>query len=98
MDFDREMREIHQRVNSNEIVVGWYSSSAEITMHSVLIHDYYSRLDPKAVFVTVDTELRYGRLGIKAHIRSVIGRIIHLQLTNEIQVLHFNKSYRSIYT
>ena len=40
-------------------------------MHSVLVHDYYSRLDPNAVFVIVDTSLKSGRLNIKAHIRLV---------------------------
>ena len=41
-------------------------------MHSVLVHDYYSRLDPNAVFVIVDTSLKSGQLDIKAHIRLVV--------------------------
>ena len=40
-------------------------------MHSVLVHDYYSRLDPSAVFVIVDTSLKSGHLDIKAHVRLV---------------------------
>ncbi len=69
MDFDREMLKLHQRVHPNETVVGWYSTNAEVTMHSVLIQDYYSRLDPNAVFVTLDTALTSGRLDIKAHMK-----------------------------
>ena len=42
-------------------------------MHSVLIHEYYSRFDQNAVFVTVDTTLRNSRLDIKAYVRSKIG-------------------------
>lgn len=42
-------------------------------MHSVYIHDYYSRFDPQAVFVTVDTCLRNGHLDIKAYARSKVG-------------------------
>ena len=42
-------------------------------MHSVLIHEYYSRIDPNAVFVTVDTTLRSNRLDIKAYVRSKVG-------------------------
>ena len=42
-------------------------------MHSVLIHDYYSRFDQNAIFVTVDTTLRSDRLDIKAYVRSKVG-------------------------
>ena len=42
-------------------------------MHSVLIHDYYSRFDSNAIFVTVDTSLRNGNLEIKAYGRSKVG-------------------------
>ena len=42
-------------------------------MHSVLIHDYYSRFDQNAVFVTVDTTLRSNHLDIKAYVRSKVG-------------------------
>ena len=69
MDFDREMLKLHHRVNPNEVVVGWFSTRADVTMHSVLIHDYYSRLEPNSVFVSVDTTLRNGRLDIKACVK-----------------------------
>ena len=49
-----------------------YSTSSDVTMHSVLVHDYYSRLDPSAVFVIVDTSLKNGHLDIKAHVRLVV--------------------------
>ena len=84
MDFDRDMLKLHQRVNRNEVLVGWYSTfqtssptkvtpSPENKMHSVYIHDYYSRFDPQAIFLTVDTTLRNGRLEIKAYSRSKVG-------------------------
>ncbi len=69
MDFDREMIKLHQRVHPSETVVGWFSTSAEVTMHSVLIQDYYTRLEPSAVFVTLDTALTGGRLNVKAHVK-----------------------------
>ena len=50
-----------------------YTTSPENMMHSVLIHEYYCRLDSNAVFVTVDTTLRSGRLDIKAYVRSKVG-------------------------
>lgn len=43
----------------------------ETMMHSVLIHDYYSRYNPHAVFLTVDTSLRNSHMDIKAYLRSV---------------------------
>lgn len=49
--------------------VSRFLTSADITLHAVLIHDYYSRLDPNAIFVTIDTGLTSGRLEVKAHIK-----------------------------
>lgn len=84
MDFDKEMLKLHQRVNHNEVIVGWYSTfqtstptkvapSPENKMHSVYIHDYYSRSDSSAIFLTVDTSMRNARLEIKAYTRSKVG-------------------------
>lgn len=42
-------------------------------MHSVYIHDYYSRFDPHAIFVTMDTSLYNNNLEIKAYTRSKVG-------------------------
>jgi translation initiation factor 3 subunit F len=42
-------------------------------MHSVYIHDYYSRSDPQAIFLTVDTSLRNGHLEVKTYTRSKVG-------------------------
>ena len=50
-----------------------YASSPENMMHSVLIHEYYSRFDQNAVFVTVDTTLRSNHLDIRAYVRSKVG-------------------------
>lgn len=50
-----------------------YASSPENMMHSVLIHEYYSRFDQNAVFVTCDTTLRNNHLDIRAYVRSKVG-------------------------
>ena len=42
-------------------------------MHTVLIHEYYSRFDQNAIFVTVDTTLRSNRLDIRAFVKSKVG-------------------------
>lgn len=48
-----------------------FSTSADVTMHSVLIHDYYMKKyrDPLTIFLVVDTTLRGGKFNIKAHVR-----------------------------
>ena len=50
-----------------------YASSPKNMMHSVLIHEYYSRFDQNAVFITVDTTLRSNHLDIRAYVRSKVG-------------------------
>ena len=37
----------------------------------MLIHDYYSRIDPYVVHLTVDTTLKNGRMDIKAYVKYV---------------------------
>jgi translation initiation factor 3 subunit F len=73
MDFNDGMMKLHQRVHPNEVTVGWYSSSSDITMHSLLIHEYYARLDSNALFLTLDTSLKENSLRIRAHIKSRMG-------------------------
>lgn len=50
-----------------------YATSPENMMHSVLIHDYYSRFEASTIFVTVDTTLKNSRLGIKAFVKAKVG-------------------------
>jgi translation initiation factor 3 subunit F len=71
-EFAKEMMELHQKV-AKESIVGWFATGGEITGHSVLIHDFYSRLDKHVVHVTIDTTLRIGKMEIKAYIKSCIG-------------------------
>ena len=46
-----------------------YSSCSDVTMHSLLIHEYYARLDPNALFLTLDTSLKEHSLQIRAHVK-----------------------------
>ena len=71
MEFARNMYDLHRKVNPQELVVGWYSTGAEVTEHSVLIHEYYTRecKNQKPVHLTLDTTLKGARMGLKAFIR-----------------------------
>merc|ERR1712043_43738 len=73
IDFARNMYELHKKVNPNEVIVGWYSTGPDITEHSVLIHEYYSRECKNPVHLTVDTSLKGARMGMKAYISSNMG-------------------------
>jgi len=81
IEFAKNMYELHKKVNTSEVVVGWYSTGADITEHSVLIHEYYSRECNKQipVHLTVDTTLKNaGHMSIKTYTRSVLGQCVRL--------------------
>uniref|UniRef100_UPI00358F4B62 eukaryotic translation initiation factor 3 subunit F n=1 Tax=Myxine glutinosa TaxID=7769 RepID=UPI00358F4B62 len=73
MEFAKNMFELHKKVTLNEHIVGWYATGHDITEHSVLIHEYYSRETPDPVHLTVDTMLRGGRMSIKAYVSASMG-------------------------
>lgn len=65
LDFAKDMYELHRKVNPSEVIVGWWATGHEITDHSLLIHDYYSRVTSNPIHLTVDTTLHGGRMNIK---------------------------------
>ncbi|XP_013790141.2 eukaryotic translation initiation factor 3 subunit F-like [Limulus polyphemus] len=69
MEFAKDMFEFHRRVNPSEVIVGWYATGPDVTEHSVLIHDYYSREANNPIHLTVDTFLTEGHLSIKPYTR-----------------------------
>jgi len=73
IDFARNMYELHKKVNPNEVIVGWYSTGPDITEHSVLIHEYYSRECKNPVHLTVDTTLKGNHMGMKGFTSSPMG-------------------------
>merc|ERR1711963_978134 len=73
IDYARSMYELHKKVNANEVIVGWYSTGSEVSVHSVLIHEYYSREAKSPVHLTVDTVIRGGKMNLKAFVSTAIG-------------------------
>nr|XP_044631016.1 LOW QUALITY PROTEIN: eukaryotic translation initiation factor 3 subunit F-like [Equus asinus] len=73
MEFAKNMYELHKKVSPNELILGWYATGHDITEHSVLIHEYYSREAPNPIHLTVDTSLQNGRMSIKAYVSSLMG-------------------------
>ncbi|XP_053330690.1 eukaryotic translation initiation factor 3 subunit F [Spea bombifrons] len=73
MEFAKNMYELHKKVSSAEQILGWYATGNDITEHSVLIHEYYSREANNPIHLTVDTSLQAGRMNIKAYISTPMG-------------------------
>ncbi|GIY39879.1 eukaryotic translation initiation factor 3 subunit F [Caerostris darwini] len=73
MEFAKNMYELHKKVNPSEVIVGWYATGADVTGHSVLIHDYYSREANNPIHLTVDTSLSDGNLTWKAFTSTSFG-------------------------
>ncbi|KAG8229898.1 hypothetical protein J437_LFUL009762 [Ladona fulva] len=73
LTYGMDMYELNRRVNSQEVIVGWWATGNAVTNHSSLIHEYYARECKNPVHVTVDTTLMGARMGIKAYISVPFG-------------------------
>jgi translation initiation factor 3 subunit F len=74
MDYHKTMFELHQRVNPEEVIVGWYATGPDINMYTSLIQDFFSRetAPHQAVHLTVDTNVKED-MGVKAYVSSPVG-------------------------
>jgi len=54
-----------------KLVIFRYSTGPEVSEHSLLIHEYYSREAKNPIHLTVDTTLRGTKMGVKAYTRLV---------------------------
>jgi len=73
MEFAKNMFDLHKKVQPNEVIVGWYATGPDVTEHSVLIHEYYSREAKNPVHLTLDTTLRGNTMGLKAFQSTALG-------------------------
>jgi len=78
VDFDylKAMFELHQKVNSREIIVGWYSTGSDLNSYSALLQNFFSdQTTPfPAVHLLVGTGTQEGgELGVRAFISSPVG-------------------------
>ncbi|XP_022104117.1 eukaryotic translation initiation factor 3 subunit F-like [Acanthaster planci] len=73
MEFAKNMYDLHKKVNTNESIIGWYATGPDITDHSLLIHEYYSRECSNPVHLTIDTTLTDFKMAIKVWIRQSMG-------------------------
>uniref|UniRef100_A0AAQ5YK46 Eukaryotic translation initiation factor 3 subunit F n=1 Tax=Amphiprion ocellaris TaxID=80972 RepID=A0AAQ5YK46_AMPOC len=73
MEFAKNMYELHKRVSPTEVIIGWYATGFDITEHSVLIHEYYSREASNPIHLTVDSALQSGKMNIRAYVSAQMG-------------------------
>jgi len=69
MEFHRTMYELHRKVNTREVVVGWYATGCSITPHSALIHDLYGREIARPLHLCVGTGITAatGKMDVTAY-------------------------------
>jgi translation initiation factor 3 subunit F len=63
VEFQRVMKELYQKVDSKNLIVGWYSTSYTENSHS--LHDFYERNIPNFIHLIVDPSLKGGHLNVK---------------------------------
>jgi len=75
--FDKEyansMLELYRDANPAEDIIGWFATSSEVSGHSTLIHEYYSIECDNPIHLTIDCQLKSGRMDIKTYISSPMG-------------------------
>uniref|UniRef100_A0A9L0JNH5 MPN domain-containing protein n=1 Tax=Equus asinus TaxID=9793 RepID=A0A9L0JNH5_EQUAS len=72
MEFAKNMYELHKKVSPNELILGWYATGHDITEHSVLIHEYYSREAPNPFTSLWTRASRTAAMSIKAYVSTLM--------------------------
>lgn len=68
IDFHRTMFELNQRVNPDEVIVGWYSTGAGVTGSDALIQEFYKSECDNPVHLAVDTRLNNEDMAIRGYV------------------------------
>jgi len=69
IEFLHNLLELHHRVSSKEVIVGWYATGGEINDASAMIHDFYwKEMNHPPVHLSVDTNLTNYTLSVKTFI------------------------------
>ena len=66
VEFHKNMLDLHRQVNAKEVVVGWFSTRADVVEGDALIHEFYGGQVKGPVMLTVDTTLSSGSVQVKA--------------------------------
>lgn len=69
----KTMSELHQKVNPQEVIVGWFSTGLSISSSDALIQEFYSKECASPVHLVVDAALSTQRFVTKAYVSRTIG-------------------------
>ncbi|GJE84290.1 eukaryotic translation initiation factor 3 subunit F [Phanerochaete sordida] len=76
MEYHHAMYELHHKVNSKEVIVGWYSTGSNLNTYSALIQNFYSQetAPHQAIHLQLNTGTEEGQAaGVKAYVSSPVG-------------------------
>ncbi|BET01273.1 unnamed protein product [Nesidiocoris tenuis] len=73
LNYALDFFDMNYKVNKMESIVGWWATGNEVTNHSNVIHDYYSRECPNPVHMTLDTTLQGNHMGVCAYLNVPLG-------------------------
>lgn len=72
MDYHESMLRLHERVNRDEKVIGWYSTVDNLSSATAETHDTYTKIcGEDAVHLTVDVGVVANKMAIKAYTGSL---------------------------
>lgn len=63
VEFQRIMKELFQKVDNKNVIIGWYSTS--YTENSQSLHEFYAKNIPNPIHMLVDTSLKGSSLNVK---------------------------------
>eukprot|EP00199_Chlamydomonas_sp_CCMP681_P006965 CAMPEP_0119107422 /NCGR_PEP_ID=MMETSP1180-20130426/9980_1 /TAXON_ID=3052 ORGANISM="Chlamydomonas cf sp, Strain CCMP681" /NCGR_SAMPLE_ID=MMETSP1180 /ASSEMBLY_ACC=CAM_ASM_000741 /LENGTH=283 /DNA_ID=CAMNT_0007092905 /DNA_START=81 /DNA_END=932 /DNA_ORIENTATION=+ len=63
----KTMFELHQRVSSADVILGWFATGSEMSSSDSLIQEFYSKEAPNSVHLKVDTTMVNRRFTISAY-------------------------------
>ncbi|KAJ3192349.1 hypothetical protein HK101_006692 [Irineochytrium annulatum] len=74
-DYLQEIYNLHQRVNSKEVIVGWYATGSSIDALSVDIHEHFAAdtFPYQPVHLLIDTRMTQDKLSIQTWVTSKVG-------------------------
>jgi hypothetical protein len=90
-DYHTQMYELHQRVNENEVIVGWYATTSDansagalLDEPACLIHEFYGSVCEMPVHLVVDTSLHSDSLQVSAFVSSPL-ELVDTALVNQFK-------------
>lgn len=72
-EYANQMLDLYREANPSEDIVGWFGTSNEVSGHSTLIHEYYSIECENPIHLTIDCQLKSGRMDFKTYVSSPMG-------------------------